>query len=65
MGFGKLTEWVIGKIKLIKNKRNEKSTSSPFGKRRIYIIPIFQYSIIPCMRQNHQASISIYNFSRL
>ncbi len=40
MGFGELTEWVIGKIKLKKHKRNEKFGSNPFGRRRIYIIPL-------------------------
>jgi len=32
-----LKEWVIGKIKLTKHKRNEKFGSNPFGRRRIYI----------------------------
>jgi hypothetical protein len=46
MGFGELTEWVIGKIKLTNHKRNEKFGSNPFGRRRIYIIPLFHHSII-------------------
>ena len=46
-GFGGLTEWVIGKINLTNHKRNEKLGSNPFGKRRIYIIPLFHHSIFP------------------
>ena len=42
MGFGELTEWVIGKIKLTNYKRNEKFGSNPFGKR---LIPSFHYSM--------------------
>jgi hypothetical protein len=63
MGFGELTEWVIGKIKLTNHKRNEK-----FGipaKDGIYDIPLFQHSIIPCVRQDYQASVNIYNFPAL
>jgi hypothetical protein len=45
MGFGELTEWVIGKIKLTNHKRNEKFGSNPFGKRNIYIIPLFHHSM--------------------
>jgi hypothetical protein len=41
MCFGELKEWVIGKIKLTKHKRNEKFGSNPFGRRQIYIIPLF------------------------
>ncbi len=44
MGFGELTEWVIGKIKLTNHKRNEKFGSNPFGRRRIYIIPLYSRS---------------------
>jgi len=44
-GFGGLTEWVIGKSKLSNHKKNEKFGSNPFGRRRIYIIPIFHYSM--------------------
>jgi len=70
MGFGELTEWVIGKIKLTNRRRNEKFGSNPFGRRRIYIIPLFHYSIIlpPIeggMRQDYQASVNIYNFPAL
>ena len=65
MGFGELTEWVIGKIKLTNHNRNEKFGSNPFGKRRIYIIPLFHHSIIPCVRQDDQASININNFNKL
>ena len=36
MGFGELTEWVIGKIKLTNHKKNKKFGSNPFGRRRIY-----------------------------
>jgi hypothetical protein len=45
MGFGELTEWVIGKTRLTKYERNEKSGSKPFGRRGIYIIPIFHHSM--------------------
>jgi len=70
MGFGELTEWVIGKIKLANHKRNEKFGSNTFGRRRIYIIPLFHHSIIlPAvsagMRQDYQASVNIYNFNKL
>jgi hypothetical protein len=65
MGFGELTEWVIGKIKLTNYKRNEKFGSNPFGRRRIYIIPLFHHSIIPYVRQEYQASVNIYNFNGL
>jgi len=40
-----LKEWVIGKINLTKHKRNEKFGSDPFGRRRIYIIPLFHHSL--------------------
>ena len=40
-----MTDWVIGKIKLTNRKRNEKFESNPFGRRRIYIIPLFHYSM--------------------
>ena len=46
MGFGELTEWVIGKIKLTNHKRYEKFGANPFGRRRIYIIPLFLLSPI-------------------
>jgi hypothetical protein len=62
MGFGELTGWVIGEIKLTNQKRNEKFGSNPFGRRRIYIIPLFHHSIIPCVRQDCQASV---NFNKL
>ncbi len=65
MGFGGLTEWVIGKIKLANHKRNEKFGPNPFGSRRIYIIPLFHHSIIPCVGQDYQASINTYNFNKL
>jgi hypothetical protein len=65
MGFGELTEWVIGKINLTNHKRNEKFGSNPFGRRRICIIPLFHHSIIPCVRQDYQASVNTYNFNRL
>jgi hypothetical protein len=65
MGFGELTEWVIGEIKLANHKRNEKFGSNPFDRRRIYIIPLFHHSIIPYERQDYQASITIYNFNKL
>jgi hypothetical protein len=65
MGLGELTEWVIGKIKLKIHKRNEKFGSNPFGKRRIYIIPLFHHSIIPWVRQDYQALVNIYNFNKL
>ena len=65
MGFGELMEWFIGKIKLTKHERNEKFRSNPFGRRRIYIIPLFHYSIIPCVRQDCQASVNIYDFTKL
>jgi len=73
MGFGELTEWVIGKIKLTNHKRNERFGSNPFGRRRIYIpakdgiydIPLFHHSIIPYVRQDYQASVNIYNFPAL
>ncbi len=65
LGFGELTEWVIGEIKLTNHKRNEKFESNPFGKRRIYIIPLFHHSIIPCVRQDCQASANIYNINKL
>jgi len=65
MGFGKLTEWVIGKIKSTNHKRNEKFGPNPFGRRQIYIIPLFHHSIIPCVMQNYQASVNIYNFPAL
>jgi hypothetical protein len=32
---------------LTNHKRNEKFGSNPFGRRRIYIIPLFHHSIIP------------------
>ena len=73
-GFGELKEWVtcretqsraIGKIKLKNHKRNEKFRSNPFGRRRIYIIPLFHHSIIPYVRQDYQASVNVYNFSAL
>jgi hypothetical protein len=56
MGYGELAEWVIGKIKLTKHRKNEKFGSNPFGRRQIYIpakdgiydIPLFHHSIIPC-----------------
>jgi len=51
-----LKEWVIVKIKLTKHKRNEKFGSDTFGRGRIYIIPLFYHSIIPCVRQACQAS---------
>ena len=65
MGFGELTEWVIGKIKFTNRKRNEKFGSNPFGRKRIYIIPLFHHSIIPCVRQDYQDSVNIYNFPAL
>jgi hypothetical protein len=65
MGFGELTEWVIGKIKLKTHKRNEKFGSNPFGKKRIYIIPLFHHSIIPCVRQDDQTSVIINNYNKL
>jgi hypothetical protein len=73
MGFGDLTEWVIGKIKLTNHKRNEKFGPDPFGTRRIYIpakdgiydIPLFHHSIIPCLRQDDQASVNSYKFPAL
>jgi len=73
MGFGELTEWVIGKIKLKNHKINEKFGSNPFGRRRIYMpakdgiydIPLFHYSIIPYMRQEYQSLLNIYNFNML
>jgi hypothetical protein len=65
MGFGELTEWVIGKTRLTKYERNEKSGSKPFGRRGIYIIPIFHHSIIPCVGQGYQASLNMYNFNKL
>ena len=63
MGYGGLTEWFTGEIKLTKHEKNEEFESNPFGKRRIYIIPLFHYSIIPCVRQKHQASINPFVFS--
>jgi hypothetical protein len=65
MGFGELTEWVIGKIKLTNHKRNEKFGFNPFGRRLISIIPLFHHSIIPCVGQDYQASVNIYNFNKL
>ena len=65
LGFGELTEWVIGKIKLKTHKRNEKFGSNPFGKKRIYIIPLFHHSIIPCVRQDYQTSVIINNYNKL
>ena len=58
MGFGELREWAIGKIKLTNHKRDERFGFNPFGRRRIYIIPLFHRTT-----QNHQAPINIYNFS--
>jgi hypothetical protein len=46
MGYGELAEWVIGKIKLTKHRKNEKFGSNPFSRRRIYIIPLFHVAII-------------------
>jgi len=70
MGFGKLTEWVIGEIKLTKHKRNEKFGSNPFGRRLIYIpakdgiydIPLFHHSIIlpPWRDETRIPSLSKY-----
>jgi hypothetical protein len=54
MGFGELAEWVIRKIKLTNQKKNEKFGSNLFGGRRIYIIPLFHHSIIPRVRQDNQ-----------
>jgi len=45
MGFGELTEWSIGKIKLAKHEKNEKFRSNPFAVENEF--PSFHYSIIP------------------
>ena len=57
-GFGELTEWFIGKIKLTKHERNEKVGPNPFGRRRVCIIPLLHHSVVlppieDGMRQEH------------
>jgi hypothetical protein len=64
MGYGELTEWVIEKIALTRDETNEKCRSNPFGRRRIYIIPLFHHSIIPYVMQDYQASVNICNFNK-
>jgi hypothetical protein len=61
MGFGELTEWVIGKIKLTNHKRNEKFGSNPFGRRQIYIIPKLHHSIIPYVEAK-SLNLNKYNY---
>jgi hypothetical protein len=51
MGSGQLREWFVGKITLTRHVTNEKVPLKTSSQRRIYIIPPFQYSIIPCARQ--------------
>ena len=63
MGFGELTEWVIGKTKLTNHKRNEKFGSNPFGRRRISIIPLFHHPIIPCMLNFRDVQLSGTGFT--
>jgi len=68
-----LMEWFTGKIKLTKREKNERFESNPFGRRRIHIsakdgicnIPLFHHSIIPCVRQDYQATVNIYNVNKL
>ena len=45
MGFGELTEWSIGKIKLAKHERNEKFGPNPYAAENEF--PQFHHSTIP------------------
>jgi hypothetical protein len=54
----------IVKIKLIKHGRNNKFGFDPFGRRRIYTIPLFHHSIIPCVKQDYKDPVTIYSFNK-
>jgi len=58
LGSGKLREWFIGKTLLTRKSINEKL---PYK----IIIPTFQYSIIPGVRQYATASKNPFNFNML
>ncbi|HUS87824.1 MAG TPA: hypothetical protein VMW91_00395 [Desulfosporosinus sp.] len=62
MGFGELTEWVIGKSswQTIREMRNSDLIHSVEDE-----FTSFHYSTIPCVRQDYQASVNIYNFNKL
>jgi hypothetical protein len=51
-GFWELKEWVVGKIKLTKHKRNEKFGSNLFGRRHISTISPFHYSMCEARLQS-------------
>ncbi|MBW1797328.1 MAG: hypothetical protein JRJ21_02740 [Deltaproteobacteria bacterium] len=65
VGFGKLEKWVIDKIHLDNDLDDEGrifiNNSIPLKTN----IPSFHPSIIPCVRQDYQASVNIYNFNKL
>jgi hypothetical protein len=61
---GQMGKWNIGNIPLDNVVKNIHQKRNSFI-NQYSTIPLFHYSIIPWVRQNHQASINTHNFNEL
>jgi hypothetical protein len=65
MGFGKMGEWFIGKSILTKHEIDKMFPTKQARQGRVYIIPLFHHSIIPCTMRKPRPRKNPFTINKL